>query len=210
MTLLTKGRFISLEGGEGVGKSTQSRALAAALRGRGLEVVETREPGGSPGAEAIRKLLLEGDAGRWNARAEALLFAAARADHVARTILPALERGAWVICDRFVDSSIAYQGGADGLGDDAVRQLHAIGSEGFLPDRTLLLALPDALAVERGRVRDAGNPDRFGARDPAYHARVAATFARLAAEDSARWRVVDAEGAPEAVTDRLLAAIADL
>jgi len=205
-----RGRFISLEGGEGVGKSTQSRGLAAALRARGLEVVETREPGGSPGAEAIRKLLLEGDAGRWGARAEALLFAAARADHIARTILPALDRGAWVICDRFVDSSIAYQGGADGLGDEAVRTLHAIGSEGFLPDRTLLLALPDALAVERGRVRDAGNPDRFGARDPAYHARVAATFARLAEEDPVRWRVIDAEGAPETVTGRLLAAVSDL
>jgi len=210
MTAQVRGRFISLEGGEGVGKSTQARALAVALRARGTEVVETREPGGSPGAEAIRKLLLEGDAGRWNARAEALLFAAARADHVARTIRPALERGAWVICDRFVDSSIAYQGGADGLGDDAVRALHAIGSEDFLPDRTLLLALPGALAVERGRARDAGSPDRFGARDAAYHARVAATFARLAAEDPTRWRVVDAEGAAEAVTARLLAAVADL
>jgi dTMP kinase len=204
------GRFISLEGGEGVGKSTQARALATVLRARGLEVIETREPGGSPGAEAIRKLLLEGEAGRWNARAEALLFAAARADHVARTILPAMTRGAWVVCDRFVDSSIAYQGGADGLGDEAVRALHAIGSEGLLPDRTLLLALPDALAVERGKIRDAGNPDRFGARDPAYHARVAATFARLAGENPERWRVVDAQGDADAVTDRLKAAIGDL
>lgn len=206
----TRGRFISLEGGEGVGKSTQLRALAAVLRERGFEVVETREPGGSPGAEAIRKLLLEGESGRWNARAEALLFAAARADHVARTILPAVERGAWVVCDRFVDSSIAYQGGADGLGDEAIRALHAIGSEGLLPDRTLLLALPDTLAAERGKARDAGNPDRFGARDPAYHARVAATFARLAAADPARWRVVDAQGSAETVTGRLLLAIEDL
>jgi len=116
MSLTARGRFISLEGGEGVGKSTQSRALAAALRARGIEVVETREPGGSTGAEAIRKLLLEGGADRWGARAEALLFAAARADHVDKTILPALEAGRWVICDRFLDSSIAYQGGADGLG----------------------------------------------------------------------------------------------
>src|SRR6187402_420899 len=141
------GRFISLEGGEGVGKSTQARALAAALRARGFDVVETREPGGSAGAEAIRALLLEGGADRWGSRAEALLFAAARADHVDKTILPALAAGKWVLCDRFLDSSIAYQGGADGLGADAIRALHAVGGDGLLPDRTLLLTLPEELAI---------------------------------------------------------------
>nr|MDP8994939.1 dTMP kinase [Pseudomonadota bacterium] len=119
------GRFISLEGGEGAGKSTQLKRLADALRGRRLEVVETREPGGSPGAEAIRALLLQGEEQRWTPEAEALLFAAARADHVARTIRPALAEGKWVLSDRFLDSSIAYQGGAGGLGFEAVRALHA-------------------------------------------------------------------------------------
>ena len=110
------GRFITLEGGEGAGKSTQLKRLADAIRSRGHEVVETREPGGSPGAEAIRALLLQGEEDRWGPGAEALLFAAARADHVAKTIRPALERGAFVLCDRFIDSSLAYQGGAAGLG----------------------------------------------------------------------------------------------
>jgi dTMP kinase len=205
-----RGRFISLEGGEGVGKSTQARALAAALRGQGREVVETREPGGSAGAEAIRALLLGGEADRWGPRAEALLFAAARADHVDKTIRPALESGAWVVCDRFLDSSIAYQGGADGLGADAIRALHAIGSDGLLPDRTLLLTLPEELAMAREAARDAGRPDRFGARDPDYHRRVTAAFRALAEADPARWRIVEAKGSAEAVTQALLGAIADL
>lgn len=207
------GRFVSLEGGEGVGKSTQARALAAALRARGIEVTETREPGGSAGAEAIRGLLLQGEAERWTAPAEALLFAAARADHVARTIRPALEEGRWVVCDRFLDSSIAYQGAADGLGAAAIRTLHGIGSAGLLPDRTLLLALPEADAMARETARDggrdAGQRDRFGARDPDYHRRVTASFRRLAEEEPARWRIVDADGTAEAVTARLIAAVAE-
>ena len=210
MTQTTRGRFISLEGGEGVGKSTQSRALAAALRARGIEVVETREPGGSTGAEAIRKLLLEGGADRWGPRAEALLFAAARADHVDKTILPALEAGKWVICDRFLDSSIAYQGGADGLGAEAIRALHAVGSAGLLPDRTLLLTLPEDIATAREAARDAGRPDRFGAREPDYHRRVTGTFRTLAEAEPARWRIVEAKGDPDAVTEVLLGAIGDL
>jgi len=210
MTQTARGRFISLEGGEGVGKSTQSRALAGALRARGIEVVETREPGGSLGAEAIRKLLLEGGADRWGARAEALLFAAARADHVDKTILPALETGRWVICDRFLDSSIAYQGGADGLGADAIRALHAVGSAGLLPDRTLLLTLPEETAMAREAARDAGRPDRFGARDPEYHRRVTGTFRALAEAEPARWRIVEAKGSPDEVTEALLAALGDL
>jgi dTMP kinase len=199
-----RGRFISLEGGEGVGKSTQARALAAALRSRGLEVVETREPGGSAGAESIRGLLLSGESDRWGPRAEALLFAAARADHVDKTILPALSRGAWVVCDRFLDSSIAYQGGADGLGAAAIRTLHNIGSDGLLPDRTLLLALPEAIAMAREAARDAGRPDRFGARDPSYHRRVTETFRALAQAEPERWRVVEATGSAEDVTARLM------
>jgi dTMP kinase len=205
-----RGRFISLEGGEGAGKSTQLKALAKSLRGRGLEVVETREPGGSPGAEAIRKLLLEGEADRWTAETEALLFAAARSDHVARTIRPALERGAWVLSDRFLDSSLAYQGGAAGVGLDTVRKLHDIGSRGFLPDRTLLLELTPEAVTERLSIRDADGSDRIGGRGGGFHERVAHAFARLAEEEPKRFRRVDASGPPKGVTARLLAAVEDL
>ena len=204
------GRFITLEGGEGAGKSTQLKSLASALRGLAVEVVETREPGGSPGAEAIRQLLLEGGDDRWTPAAEALLFAAARADHVARTIRPALERGAWVLCDRFLDSSLAYQGGAAGVGIEAVRRLHEIGSGGFLPDRTLLLELSSDDVAERLRVRDAAGSDRIGGRESSFHARVAQTFRDLAAEEPDRFRRIEADGTPEEVTARLLAAVEDL
>lgn len=204
------GRFITLEGGEGVGKSTQARSLAAALRARGLEVVETREPGGSPGAEAIRQLLLQGEMDRWTAAAEALLFAAARADHVARTIKPALAAGKWVVCDRFLDSSIAYQGIVGHVGADNVRRLHDIGSDGFLPDRTLLLMMATRAAAERTRARDGEDADRFGARDSAYHDRIGFAFEVLADQEPARIRKIDAAGTPEEVTPRLLDALADL
>jgi len=205
-----RGRFITLEGGEGVGKSTQAKRLAEALRARGIDVIETREPGGSAGAEAIRKLLLEGAGDRWTAEAEALLFAAARADHVARTIRPALDAGKWVVCDRFLDSSLAYQGGASGLGDDAIRALHDVGSGGLLPDRTLLLDLPMFTAATRELERDGGNRDRFGERDAPFHKAVVESFRRLAAGEPDRFRVVDAKGSPEEVTARLLAALDDL
>ena len=207
---MAKGRFISLEGGEGAGKSTQLKRLAAALRARGLEVVETREPGGSEGAEMIRRLLLEGPEERWTAEAEALLFAAARADHVARTIRPAVERGAWVLSDRFLDSSLAYQGGALGLGIERVRALHAFGSGGYLPDRTLLFELPPGEVASRLRVRDAAGADRIGGRDEAFHAKVAAAFQALAEEEPDRFRRVDASGGPDEVTGRAMAALEDL
>ncbi len=207
---MTRGRFIALEGGEGVGKSTQARALAAALRGRGLDVVETREPGGSAGAEAIRRLLLEGSADRWTAGAEALLFAAARADHVAKTILPALDAGKWVVTDRFLDSSLAYQGGAEGFPVEKLRILHDVGSAGLLPERTLLLTLPAEEASRRTEARDRGDSDRIGGRDAAFHARVAENFALLAAAEPDRFRVIDALGEAEIVTGRLLAALEDL
>lgn len=207
---MARGRFISLEGGEGVGKSTQARRLAAALRARGLPVVETREPGGSPGAEAIRNLLLEGEEDRWSPEAEALLFAAARSDHVAKRIRPALDQGGWVLCDRFLDSSLAYQGGAGGLGVERVRALHEFGSGGFLPDRTLLLDLPGEDGAERAAARDRGRADRIGARGPAYFAEVAASFRGLAEAEPERFRLVDASGSPDEVTARLLAALEDM
>ncbi|MGK6324028.1 dTMP kinase [Sphingomonas sp. DT-51] len=206
---MTSGRFLSLEGGEGAGKSTQARALAAALRERGVEAVVTREPGGSPGAEAIRALLLEGEPGRWSARAEALLFAAARADHVEKVIRPALDAGRWVICDRFVDSTRAYQGVGGGVEDADVLALHAFGSEAMLPDRTFLLTLPLALGAERAATRDHGASDRFGARGHDFHAAVARAFDGFAAAAPARFRRIDAARPPEDVTAALLAELAD-
>ncbi|MBL8651399.1 MAG: dTMP kinase [Sphingopyxis sp.] len=199
------GRFITLEGGEGVGKSTQLRALSEALAARGIDVVTTREPGGSPGAEAIRTLLMEGSDDRWNARSEALLFAAARADHVARTIRPALARGAWVVCDRFVDSSRAYQGGGGGLSDADILALHRIGSETLLPDRSFLLTLNPDEAARRLSVRDAAGADRMGSKPADYQQRLAARFAEIAAAEPNRWRIIDAGQTPDAVTSSLLA-----
>lgn len=207
---MTRGRFIAFEGGEGAGKSTQARLLADALRARGLEVVVTREPGGTPGAEAIRALLLGTEGEGWHARAEALLFAAARSDHVERLIVPALERGAWVVCDRFVDSSRAYQGGGGGLSDAEVRELHRIGSGGLLPDLTLLVEVSPAVATVRLDLRDAGNPDRIGGRDAAYHAKVAAAFARFAEEEPARFARIDGDGSAEQVHALVMAALAGL
>jgi dTMP kinase len=205
---VSRGRFISLEGGEGVGKSTQVRALAEALRNRGLDVVVTREPGGSDGAERIRELLLSGDEERWGPRAEALLFAAARADHVAKTIGPAVERGQWVLSDRFVDSSLAYQGGAGGLGIEAVRTVNAFGIGDSFPDRTLVLTLAEG--PDRARARDSGGSDRIGGRPDEYHRKVEAAFHIIAAEEPDRVKLVDASGDAEVVTERLLAALADL
>ncbi|GGA48511.1 dTMP kinase [Sphingomonas psychrolutea] len=207
---MTTGRFISLEGGEGAGKSTQAKRLAAALAARGIDAVLTREPGGSEGAEAIRTLLMQGDVTRWSAHSEALLFAAARADHVEKTIRPALGAGRWVICDRFIDSSRAYQGVAGGIDDAAVLALHGFGSRGLLPDRTLLLEL----APDHGRLRAAGRDgaaaDRFAARGEAFHADVAAAFRRFAAHEPDRFRRIDADHAIDSVAEAVFAAIADL
>lgn len=206
---MNAGRFLSLEGGEGAGKSTQARALAAALEARGLETVVTREPGGSEGAEAIRALLMQGDAGRWSARTEALLFAAARADHVERVIRPALAAGRWVICDRYLDSSRAYQGSAGQVEDAAILALHAFGAEGLLPDRTFLLALPADIGAARAAGRDGQAADRFAARDTGFHAAVAAAFDGFAAREPARFRRIDAAQPPATVTQTMLDALAD-
>lgn len=206
---MPRGRFISLEGGEGVGKSTQARLLAAALGERGIETVLTREPGGSEGAEAIRGLLLSGEADRWTIRAEALLFAAGRADHVARTILPAVDAGKWVICDRFLDSSRAYQGVGSELTDAEILALHDVGSDGLLPDRTLLLHLPLDESSERAGARDAGAADRIGGRDVDFHRAVASAFERFADAEPGRFRRVDAGGSIGQVSARLLDALAD-
>lgn len=203
------GRFITFEGGEGVGKSTQAALLADALRERGLEVLLTREPGGTPGAEAIRHLLLD-KARDWTPEAEALLFAAARSDHVAKAIRPALEKGAWVVCDRFIDSSRAYQGGEGALFDTDLLQLHRIGSAGLLPDCTILLTASGEAVAQRLRARDGEDSDRIGGRSGEYHARVGQRFRELAAAEPHRFTLVDAEGAPLEVHRRALHAVAPL
>lgn len=205
---MTDARFITFEGGEGAGKSTQIRLLGDALTAKGISHVVTREPGGTPGAEALRELLLD-PAHDWNARAEALLFAAARADHVANLIRPALAEGKWVLCDRFVDSSRAYQGGAGALGDEQVMALHAIGSDGFLPHRTLLFELDAHEAANRAAARDAGIGDRIGGRNAAYHAEVARRFRELAEAEPERFMPIAAGGSPNDVHGRVLAALAD-
>jgi dTMP kinase len=208
--MMGKGVFLSIEGGEGVGKSTQIAALKAALEKYGLDVVLTREPGGTEGAEAIRQLLLSGSDDRWAAGPEALLFAAARGDHVDKLIKPALEKGKWIISDRFIDSSRAYQGISLGLGDADIMELHRIGSGGFLPHRTLVLDMSDAEAAQRASLRDGGQSDRIGGRDAAFHAKVRQAFHHFAKEDAMRVRLVDASGTAEQVTARLLNEIADL
>jgi len=207
---MSAGRFVTFEGGEGAGKSTQSRLLAEALRERGLEVVLTREPGGTPGGEAIRHLLLDPSGPGWEPKAEALLFAAARSDHVARLIRPALERGAWVICDRFIDSTRAYQGGGGGLSDEAILALHRAGSGGLLPDLTILLEASPAEIAARLARRDGGESDRIGGREAEFHARVAEAFRRLAEAEPARFVRIDGSGPPEVTRQAVLEAVAPL
>ena len=203
-------RFITLEGGEGVGKSTQLKALHAALTVRGIECVLTREPGGSDSAEAIRNLLLTGEDAGLSPEAEALMFAAARADHVEKTIKPALAEGRWVLCDRFLDSSLAYQGGALGLGLERVRDLYRFACGDFLPDRTLVLMLEGTEGTERARARDTEGADRIGGRSVEYHRKVETAFRTIAATEPERVRLINASGSPENVTAKLMEALADL
>lgn len=191
------GLFISLEGIDGAGKSTQSRLLAAHLRGLGREVIETREPGGAAGAEDIRKLLVEGDPDRWSPETEILLFSAARRDHLERTIAPALARGAVVICDRFADSTRVYQGAARGDLRALVDDIHArvIGVE---PDLTLILDMDPAVALARGLARQSGE-DRFEDMGLPFQERLRSGFQALARDFPDRCAMVDANQAPEAI-----------
>lgn len=207
--MVSRGRFITFEGGEGAGKSTQARLLAEALQGLGHDVVLTREPGGTAGAEAIRRLLLDppAEGEGWAPAAEALLFAAARSDHVSRAIRPALEAGRWVVCDRFLDSSRAYQGGGGGLGDDDLLELHRIGSGGLLPDLTLLVEVAPDEAEARLAQRDAGVSDAIGARARDYHQAVAEAFGRLATAEPARFVRIDGSGDAAQVHQRVMEAV---
>ncbi|MBX7481256.1 dTMP kinase [Qipengyuania qiaonensis] len=202
---MNRGRFIAFEGGEGMGKSTQARMLAEKLERWGRAVELTREPGGTPGAEAIRELLLAPPGEGWPPAAEALLFAAARADHVARRIRPALEAGTWIVCDRFIDSSRAYQGIAGGLGDDSVNALHRVGSDGLLPDLALLIDAPIAAASERLARRDGDTSDAIGGRATEYHEAVNAAFRDFADAEPERFAVIDGSGSIEDVHERVIA-----
>lgn len=205
---MTAGRFITLEGGEGAGKSTQARLLARALDQQGIPSLVTREPGGTAGAEAIRRLLLATEGEGWLPRAEALLFAAARSDHVERLIRPALAQGTWVICDRFLDSSRAYQAGG-ALTDADIRALHQLGSDGLLPDLTLLIEVSPDEAARRLAARDAEGSDRIGGRPAEYHAAVAANFAAMALAEPGRFVRIDGNGSPEQ-THRAILSVAGL
>ncbi|MGH6870924.1 MAG: dTMP kinase [Rhizomicrobium sp.] len=195
---MTQARFITLEGGEGTGKSTQARRLAASLEGRGIRATLTREPGGSPGAETIRKLLVEGEPGRWSALTETLLIFAARADHVANTIAPALERGEWVICDRFTDSTFAYQGAGRGLERETIRRIESASIGDFRPDFTLILDLPASVGLERAGARG-GAELRFEKFDAAFHERLRTAFRDTANRHADRCTLIDAGGSEDDV-----------
>lgn len=197
-------RFITLEGGEGAGKTTQARRLADALAARGRPVLLTREPGGAPGAEAIRGLLVGGETARWTPLAETMLVFAARAEHVARTIRPALAAGMWVVCDRYVDSTTAYQGSGQGVGDPSVRALRDL--IGLDPDVTLILDVEEGAGLARAAMR--GAADRYERMGASFHARVRAAFRRIAAEEPRRCILLDAAGAPEDVHARIVDALA--
>ncbi|HRP11354.1 MAG TPA: dTMP kinase [Terricaulis sp.] len=200
-----QGRFITLEGGEGAGKSTLSRALAEALRTKGRDVIETREPGGAPGADEIRALLVQGAPGRWSAAEEALLFAAARLNHLIHTIRPALQRGAWVVCDRYFDSTRAYQVGGAGFAPDDHVELNAMIRADY-PDLTLILDLDPKVGLARSRGGASGE-DRFENKGAAFHARVRAEFLSIAEREPQRCKVIEADQSPEKVLAEALAHI---
>ena len=207
MTASAAGAFIALEGGEGAGKSTQGGLLAQHLRGSGREVVWTREPGGTPASEAIRAIVLSPEFEGLDPRAEALLFAASRGEHAARVIRPAVERGAVVVCDRYIDSSVAYQGYGRSLGAAAVRDLSLWATGGLLPDLTILLDVDPVVGLAR-----LSNPDRLEAEPIEYHRAVRAGFLELAAREPSRYLTLDASGdvneIARAIADRVDAALA--
>jgi dTMP kinase len=197
------GRFITFEGGEGAGKSTQLRLLAEALRHRGQDVVVTREPGGSEGAEQIRSLLVEGPTTRWDGVTEALLHFAARRDHLRTTIWPALKAGRWVLCDRFADSTMAYQGYGQGLPLGLLRQLYHLAVGDFAPDLTILLDLPVTEGLARTVTRGGGE-DRYERMDLGFHQRLRDGFLDLAGENPDRFAVLSASDDKMAIAQKVL------
>lgn len=205
-----RGRFITFEGGEGAGKSTQVARLATSLRSAGIDLVQTREPGGSPGAEQIRDLVLNGAAERWSPLTEIMLMYAARADHLERTIRPALAAGKWVLCDRFADSSRAYQGAGGGVAQSFIEQLDAAIVGGDQPDLTLIFDLPVEIGLARALGRGGASEVRFESKGQAFHQRLRDGFAAIAAAHPDRCRIIDAGGDPDTVFARVQAAIQPL
>ncbi len=210
---LSKGRFITLEGGEGGGKSTQAERLALALRDNNIEVIRTREPGGSPAAEDIRELLVSGAVDRWTPMAEVLLNYAAREMHVRNTILPALELGQWVISDRFADSTMAYQGYGGGVDAERIDAVHKATLGELQPDLTLVLDLPLeqglARAGRRFLEKKMSGEDRYERMERDFHQRLRDGFLAIAAADPARCRVIDAGADVDAVAAAILAAVSE-
>ena len=204
---MTRGQFISFEGGEGAGKTTQAEKLVAALDAAGIEAVLTREPGGTYGAERIRDLVLEGTSDRWSGMTELLLMYAARLDHVEKLIRPALERGAWVVSDRFADSSLAYQGIARGLGETKVTALHDVVMDGFAPDLTILFDIDPVMAQRRVETRGEALT-RFDGESMEFHNSLRDAFRKIAGDNPERVVTVDAVGPKERITTQVFAAIA--
>ena len=202
---MPRGRFITLEGGEGTGKSTQARRLAERLASLGRQVLTTREPGGSEGAEALRGLLLQGGEDRWSALSETLLMYAARRDHLEKTIRPALARGSWVISDRFFDSTRAYQGAGGGGPEALIAALerHVVGDD--RPDLTLVLDLPVEAGLQRAGART--TLDRIEARDLGFHQRLRSAFLQIAEDEPHRCFVIDAAPSPDAVAASIWSAV---
>ncbi len=205
---MARGRFITFEGGEGAGKSTQVKRLAARLQDQGLEVVTTREPGGSPGAESIRDIVLKGAADRWSPVTETLLMYAARRDHIERVIQPALTRGAWVVCDRFSDSTRAYQGAAGGTDPGLISALETYVLEGVRPDLTLVFDLDPDVGLERAHAR-AGAEMRFESKGMAFHQRLRDGFRAIAEAEPDRCAVIDAAAPMDAVEVAVWTAVAE-
>lgn len=203
---MSRGIFITLEGGEGTGKSTQTRRLVERLRAEGRGVVQTREPGGSAGAEAIRNLVVAGDAERWSARTETLLMYAARSDHLERTIRPALEAGDWVVCDRFADSSRAYQGAGGGVAPTFIELLDAGIVADDQPDLTLVFDLPVEVGLERAFGRGLFET-RFESKGLAFHSRLREGFLEIARDHPERCVLIDADGTEDEIEARVWAAV---
>jgi dTMP kinase len=203
---VSRGRFITIEGGEGAGKTTQVGLLVAALKCARIPARATREPGGSPGGEAIRRLLLEGDSERWDAVGEALLLVAARSDHVTRLIVPSLAQGIWVVSDRFTDSTLAYQGYGRGLALEDLTTLHRFALGSFSPDLTAILDLPAETGLARAAAR-ASVDDRFERLDRAFHERLREGFRQIAVHDSARCVLIDGSSDPQTVHRAVLDAV---
>ncbi len=202
------GRFITFEGGEGSGKTTQIKLLCDFLEENGVAVAKTREPGGTPGAEAIRDLLVRGDAGRWDAESEGLLHFAARRDHVERMIRPALASGVWVVSDRFADSTMAYQGYAHGLGRDWVSNLHELVLGDFAPDLTLVLDIPVDAGLDRANVRG-GEENRYELLGPAFHQSVRDGFLDIARREPGRCVVIAATETRDMVAQAIRDTVAE-